>query len=101
MLSMESRPVLVYDESSLLSVSVIVAFCLNRMLRLGRGSESSGFSTRSPSHWHGRELRLKIIHRLWNRPVLRKFSSFSQDLPGKQPVNNGKRSSTLIVDGYD
>ncbi len=96
----ESRRVPACDGSCLRSASVIVAFCLNRMLRLGLGSESSGFSTRSPSHWHGRELRLEIIHGLRNRPVLRKFSSFSQNLPGKKPVNNRKRSPTLIVDRY-
>src|SRR6266446_591658 len=57
--------------------------CRGRRCLLVRVGVFSRLSTGSSSHGHGGKLRFEIIHRQWNRSVLRELSSFPEYLPSK------------------
>src|SRR3989475_5621930 len=69
--------------SSCVSGSGVRLQCRGRRCLLVRVGVFSRLSTGSSSHGHGGKLRFKIIHRQWNRSVLRELSSFPEYLPSK------------------
>src|ERR1700756_4121360 len=75
--------------------------CQGRMCLLGLGGAPSRLATRSSSQGHGGELRLEIIYRQRDSPVLRNFSPFSKHLASEEPVDYSQGPSPLVVDRDD